>query len=137
MHSLNTEQLLIDEGHFETEADRPSSIDWAIIFGETGYIITTSDCLHALYKLTESVEVPVWIERKKPDGGSLMNLEPELYLSIPLAKLRRYIGEPVDISKWIHYWGIKPRVERNYALLKSSIKEIEGHVELPEWVSRR
>lgn len=137
MHKLNTEQLLIDEGQVETETERPSSIEVAIIFGETGYIITTSDCIHSLYKLTEDVEVPVWVEQKNPDGSSTLNLEPQLYLSISLARLRRYIGERIDIPKWIHYWGIKPRVERNYALLRSSIKEIEGHIELPNWVSRR
>jgi len=137
MHKLNTEQLLIDEGYFDTETEHRHSIDFAIIFGETGCIVTTSDCVHHLYQLTEDIEIPVWVEQKHPDGSSSMQLEPELYLSIPLAKLRRYIGEPIDIPKWIHYWGIKPRVASNYALLRSSIEKIEGHIELPNWASRR
>lgn len=83
---------------------------YGIIEGKDQVIITEPDCCY-------------WLRPK----DAIINLQSggwSEYRDVEVAKALM-VAQPIeDLSKWIHYFGIKARVRNNYRCLLSAISEI-------------
>src|SRR3989304_3857656 len=88
-----------------------------LIVGTKGFIITRDDLVHSVYGLEETAEL-------------LVN---DKWQSIGFGNLMLYAEQDIVLPKWIHYWGIKTRINSNYYLLQRSCEEIGATETFPEW----
>ena len=103
---------------------------FALIEGDKGYVLTNNECIHYVKKYgDEPVKLPLhWTK------GNSFEMMPRAEIGISFDELRTVIvGEIEDLSKWVHYFGIKARMCTNYSLLQKSCKEIGAELDFPEW----
>lgn len=103
----------------------PEDRTYGLIVGKTGYIVTENDLCHSICKTDEKVELVTRLNE---------NHQRE-YEEYTLAQLQD-VAEPVEWKDFVHYWGIKERVRRNYSLLQDSLKQIGIDAVLPKWGER-
>ncbi len=89
---------------------------FGILVGAEKVIILENDCCHQVLKLDESF--------------SAWNYSEGEYETIKVSEI---IAEETTFQKFVNYWGIKPRIQGNFNLLKKSIKEIGLELKLPDW----
>lgn len=104
---------------------------FALIEGELGYVVTQNECIHYIKKYGESaIRFPLhWTAA---DGS--FEIMPRAELPVTFDELKTVaVGEIGNVTEWIHHWGIKDRICRNYSILKKSCKEIGAEIDWPEW----
>lgn len=110
---------------------------YALIEGENGYIVTDNECVHQRNFKDEPAAFDVYKKPEKTNDGMIVFATPVAYINLTLPELRKLIKEDIENPQdWIHYFGIKDRIKRNYALLKESIKTIGAKENLPIWDKR-
>lgn len=128
--------MILKIGRLEVEMNGTPchSVEMMIIKGKTGYIISESDCCHRVYSLSE-FESKITLVVSSLDSGS--NRSDQFYLNMKgrdvVPELKPGKSKSLDLKKFIHYFGIKPRVRRNYEILQESCKLIGAEVDFPEW----
>lgn len=111
---------------------------YGLFVGENGkYIISESDAVHAAFEKGEKATLAVGFGMRKMETGRAYTFAEidalEVHQEFTLAELL-FNSEDVPVRKFIDYWGIKPRIARNYFLLLNSMREIGASVEgMPEW----
>jgi len=77
----------------------------------------------------------LFYESKQDENGEYsFSMFPHANISIEFDELLTCEIEPIEnLRQWVHYFGIKDRIARNYYLLKKSCKEIKAKVNFPEW----
>jgi hypothetical protein len=84
-------------------------VEYGVVFGEHQFIISDDECIHYLYDNDEAANMRTgWKPR---------------YETFDLNELRKR-ATVMDLAQWVHYWGIKDRMARNYWMLRKSMKEI-------------
>jgi hypothetical protein len=103
--------------------DGESTFTYGVIVGVHGYIVTETDCCHALSKFGDTEELRyTW-----SDGVE------SAYTTISIGEMLDR-ATPVPVNKFVAYWGIKPRMRENYRILLDSVKEIGADLtQFPEW----
>lgn len=80
--------------------------------GPKGFIVSNNEFIHGIYELDQVAP----LNTGKP-------FEPK-YEQFTLADLSAADSAPLSMREWGHYWGIKPRMAGNYALLLKSMREV-------------
>lgn len=132
----------IDDKRFEKEQGyRLPGSDFAVIEGPKGWIFTNNEAIHWVGELGKPLEIPVYDPEYVGDDGKtyvpIVFREAPAVVTIPM--LEEYeiastsIDTPsaIDWKEYIHYFGIKSRIGRNYNLLLDSMREIGAVAEMP------
>lgn len=92
---------------------------YGIIEGATHSIITETDCCHSVEPNGSTVEIAAGFNEYR-------------FVSVNDAIAQ---AQPIDdLPRWIHYFGIKPRVHGNYDGLLASMREIGVDTSaMPKW----
>mgnify|MGYP001560387390 CR=1 FL=1 len=88
-----------------------------LVVGTKGFIVTRDDMVHSVYGLEETAELRV----------------NDRWQSFGLETLMLYAEQDIVLRDWVHYWGIKQRIQSNYYLLQRSCEEIGATETWPEW----
>lgn len=95
---------------------------YGIIEGATHSIITQTDCCHFI--IDNNGDDPDELYGGVEVGHRPFRIQDVIAQAQPIE----------DLAKWIHYFGIKPRVHGNYDGLLASMREIGVDTSaMPEW----
>ena len=106
----------------------------AVVKGDKGFILTPADLVHELVALDKEAVLDLYGHKKTSEGGTSFSICPKMGAKIGLAELEGSAGEEItDLKKWIHYFGIKQRVESNYRIFQKSCREAGIVLDFPKW----
>lgn len=129
-------KVTFDE-HFFNKKGFCAPSDICIISNDTHFIVIESDCIHTIYNNEDKIQIKLSKRTENKDGSYSIDYLPSVYLKIIKEDLLVSENTTVDkisnISKFIHYFGIKSRVHSNYLILKETLKEFKFEVILPNW----
>jgi hypothetical protein len=100
-----------------------------LIEGKKGFIIAENDLVHSVFTgEEEEIVLPV---------GKIDDILLDGYcgytITLTIKDIKKFLGEAVNLKKWVHYFGIKDRIYRNYKLFQESCEEIQANIKFPEW----
>lgn len=84
---------------------------YGIVFGESKFIVTNTEFIHAIYANNEDATL----------NSGYPNHREESFM---VGDLYTLSTDDMNLASFGHYWGIKDRMARNYSLLLKSMKEI-------------
>lgn len=107
------------------EEDHYINTERIVLFGkDSQFIIVDKDCCHEIYdsRMKSSIAQNQYMGSKPiPD--------------MPYTEFMERLEEKeIDLREWIHYFGVKPRIDSNYAILKTNCKELGIDISsFPRW----
>ena len=106
----------------------------AVVKGDKGFILTPADLVHELVALDKEAVLDLYEHKKSSESGTSFSICPKMGMKISLTELEGFVGEEItDLKKWVHYFGIKQRVESNYRIFQKSCKEAGIVLDFPKW----
>lgn len=131
---IDTAGVLREAGVEDSEEKEYRTKEFAFIDGPRGFILTDNEAIHMVREPDGEVKLPVWVTEKVGDRKTF-GIEPAGTISLDRDGLLRFVrtDAEVDLKTWVHYFGIKARIQGNYASLEASCKEIGVKVDFPDW----